>query len=370
MNKQEPQRNLFQLFEPLIIFVFWFLLFASPLILGNYEYGIDWPHIFRVWINYIPYLVVFLINRFIFLPYLFFTNKRVLFFLSVTLLIVVMAMGIYPSQERMLLPPNRQALNERIDSPPGTGLQPPDRRNQNPLAKPPPNRLPPYISFAVISLLIVGFDTGLKVSVEWVRSEQKRTYAEKENMETQLAFLKNQISPHFFMNTLNNIHSLIDFDTDEAKESVISLSRLMRHLLYDSEVDKIPIQKEVDFISNYVDLMKLRYSDKVKITLNLPARIPEKSIPPLLFTSFVENAFKHGISYEKSSFIDITFSFERENLYFQIVNSQSGSEKENGHNGIGIVNSQKRLKLLYGNRYNLKIENLSDIFTVNLTIPL
>lgn len=194
--------------------------------------------------------------------------------------------------------------------------------------------------------------------------------AEKENAESQLAFLRNQVSPHFFMNTLNNIHSLIDIEKEEAKETIIRLSKLMRHLLYDSEVEEIAIQKEIEFVRNYVDLMRLRYSEKVNINLDIQPDIPEKTIPPLLFTSFVENAFKHGISYQHDSYIFITFSHQNNKLLFRIENSNYKNEIDEGPSGIGIENARKRLDLLYGNLYSLKIEEKKLVYIVNLSIPL
>lgn len=172
------------------------------------------------------------------------------------------------------------------------------------------------------------------------------------------------------MNTLNNIHALVDINTEEAKESIIQLSKLMRHLLYDSEIEKIPIQKEMDFIKNYVDLMKLRFSDKVKINLQLPEQLPNKSIPPLLFTSYVENAFKHGITYEHSSFINILFYCSDEKLTFEMENSKAHPEKKEESFGIGNENSRKRLNLIYGDKYSLKMKDSKTEYCVYLTIPL
>ncbi len=281
-----------------------------------------------------------------------------------------MAFGVFYSQNTNERPGNRSIANERLMPDRGPGQMPPlGPRVRRDMPKPPPNPMPPYISFMIISILIVGFDTGLKLSVKWVQSEQKRVSAEKENVESQLAFLRNQVSPHFFMNTLNNIHALIDFDAAEAKESIIRLSKLMRHLLYDSEVSLIPIQKEYEFISNYVDLMKLRYSDKVQINLQLPSELQDKKIPPLLFTSFVENAFKYGISYEQSSFINISFANDAQHLFFEISNSIPKNQKEQEVGGIGIENSRKRLNLLYANNYDLNIKHSEDVFTVSLKIP-
>ena len=172
------------------------------------------------------------------------------------------------------------------------------------------------------------------------------------------------------MNTLNNIHALVDINTEEAKESIIQLSKLMRHLLYDSEIDKISLQKEFSFIKNYVDLMKLRFSDKVEIVLNLPDQISDKSIPPLLFTSFVENAFKHGISYEQPSFIHISFTVTDKILTFELTNSNPKNETADESSGIGIENSRKRLDLLYGKNYILKTEDKDDKYSIQLSLPI
>lgn len=221
----------------------------------------------------------------------------------------------------------------------------------------------------ILSVLVIGFDTGLKTASKWIRSEQQRIILEKDNIETRLAFLKHQISPHFFMNTLNNIHSLIDIDKVEAKKAVIKLSNLMRHLLYDSDDDFSPLKSEVDFIRSYVDLMRIRYSKDVKITLALPEEIPDKSIPPLIFISLLENAFKHGISYVNPSFINIELSIYQSLLHFRIQNSNSRESSKTNPSGIGITNTRKRLDLLYGDNYILEITDKGDTFVTDLTIP-
>ena len=115
--------------------------------------------------------------------------------------------------------------------------------------------------------------------------------------------------------------------------------------------------------------MRLRYSDKIQINLQIPSQLPDKLIPPLLFTSFVENAFKHGVSYQKSMNIQISFLYEDDRLHFQIRNSHSGSKSAKGHNGIGITNARKRLDLLYGDQYKLDIDDKEEEFIVNLIIP-
>ena len=365
--------------EPFISVAFLILMIASPLLFGESEEGVNWKHIFRIWTSFLPYIALYLLNRFVFLPFFFFRGRRWLYFTSNIFLILALASLVHiywpnafrprPSGNRSetLAPRRNPPPGERPPGPgerlPGPGERLPGRREG------PPKQLPPFFTFIMVSVLIVGFDTGLIISVKWAQSEQLRIRAEKESVESQLAFLQNQVSPHFFMNTLNNIHSLIDIDTTEAKESIIKLSKLMRHLLYESQVERIPLKKEIEFIQNYVELMKLRFSEKVKITLHIPDQIPDKSIPPLLYTSFVENAFKHGISYQEASFIDISFSQESGQLSFVAKNSNPGIKNDEGPSGIGIANSRKRLDLIYGDSYNLDIDDTKKAFTISLKIP-
>jgi two-component sensor histidine kinase len=379
MKRKENKTKHLKFLGPLISVAFWLLMFMSPLLFGNFEDGIDWEHILKTWRSFIPYLALFLINRFVFLPFFFFRGKRWFYFICNVALIMAMAIGVHFYRSNVLEPQIRDKHREAMaplregpsgHMPPPPGERPPMFRENRPPKQGPPIQLPPMISFIVVSFLIIGFDTGLMISVKWAQSEQKRVRAEKESMESQLAFLQNQVSPHFFMNTLNNIHSLIDIDTSEAKESIIKLSKLMRHLLYDSQVERISLRKEIEFIQNYVELMRLRFSDKVKIDLHTPTKLPDTSIPPLLFTSFVENAFKHGISYQEKSFIDIRFSFQANQLYFTIRNSNPGVKKEEGPSGIGIENSRKRLNLIYGDSYVLDIEESKKEFTLSLYIPI
>jgi len=271
--------------------------------------------------------------------------------------------------------------NER--TPPANSISH-DRQGERPVLPPPPPRkersrppdssnpepVPAYINLLILSVLVFGFDSGLKITSKWVHSEQQRMSLEKENIETQLAFLKHQVSPHFFMNTLNNIHSLIDIDAVEAKKSVIKLSNLMRHLLYESDIEMSPIKSEVDFIKSYVDLMKLRYSNEVKINFKVPRRIPDKSIPPLLFISLLDNAFKHGISYVSESFVDIELSITSDKLCIIITNSKNKEASKKSVFGIGMENTRKRLDLLYKGNYTLDITDRGNIFITNLTIPI
>lgn len=389
MKKLSLHKNSFQIVEVSIISFFWILLLLSPLFAGQYEDDTNWKHIFSIWREYLPIFLIFLLNRFLLMPKLLFRNKRGIYFLSLILLILVSSLGLsYYNQAQKNLPNQRSQIIRVRDMPnPPLHLQhkgnpemaprmhprAPQNKMQNaPMRRPAlPRPLPPQLNFIVMSILFIGFDIALRMTAKWIQSEQEKVAMEKENVESQLAFLKNQVSPHFFMNTLNNIHALIDFDAEGAKDSVIKLSNLMRYLLYESEAKQNPIEKEIAFICSYVELMRLRYTEKVKINLSLPENAPSVSIPPLLFTSLLENAFKHGISYSKESFIDIRLAVVDKEIHFDIQNSNNKQKETNGNDsGIGIENTKRHLALLYKNNYQLAFDESPSVYSVHLSIPI
>jgi hypothetical protein len=372
MQRMAANIRKLNLFETLVISLFWLLLFASPLLQGITGGGIDWNNVLKLWKEHFVLLTLFLLNRFVLLPFLFFRHKRIIYVFTAVLSITIAVAGIYMYDKKPPKAPvntedpaREEPSRRRPDQPPRRERRPGnvDKPNQ-------PEPIPAYINMLILSVLVIGFDTGLKTASKWIRLEQKRIILEKDNVETQLAFLKHQISPHFFMNTLNNIHSLIDIDKIEAKKAVIKLSNLMRHLLYESGNELSPLNSEVDFIRSYVDLMKIRFSENVNIELKLPSEIPDKSIPPLIFVSLLENAFKHGISYISPSFINIELSFDQSELHFRIINSRHREVPKTRPSGIGIENTRKRLELLYREKYKLETSDKGNMFVTDLTIPI
>ena len=193
---------------------------------------------------------------------------------------------------------------------------------------------------------------------------------EKEKLNSELAFLKNQISPHFFFNTLNNIYSQIGINGSTAQESVLKLSKLMRYLLYESENGETLMSHEIDFMTNYIDLMKLRLSPRVELQIDFPKEFSDFSIAPLLFIPFIENAFKHGISYRDRSFIHIQMKIENDKISFSSENSigKSSQKVDLQHSGIGLENVQKRLGLLFPGKHELIVNQDEAIFRVELFI--
>ena len=221
----------------------------------------------------------------------------------------------------------------------------------------------------IILVLMLGMNLGVKLYFKQ-RSDQKHlAQLERQNLEQQLEYLKYQINPHFFMNTLNNIHALVDIDPEKAKSTILELSKMMRFMLYEGNKSVVPLEREISFLQNYITLMKLRYTDKVRISVDIPASLPNKEVPPLMFITFVENAFKHGVSYRQESFIDIAMAIDGDRLTFTCVNSRIPKE-EDKHGGVGLANVRQRLDLIYGQNYQLDIRDEQASYTVKLTLPL
>ena len=192
---------------------------------------------------------------------------------------------------------------------------------------------------------------------------------QRQNIQAEMYYLKHQINPHFLMNTLNNIHALVDIDTEAAKQTVIQLSDMMRYVVYGGGGDGIPLKDDVKFIENYIELMRIRYTDDVKILYNKPERLGSRvEIPPLIFIVFVENAFKHGVSYDHSSYIYIDIKCEGEYVVGRFENSVAPNKRQDNP-GIGLDNVRKRLDLIYGEQYDLQTEENAERYCITLKIP-
>ena len=175
------------------------------------------------------------------------------------------------------------------------------------------------------------------------------------------------------MNTLNNIHALVDIDSERAKQTIIELSHLMRYILYETNQPTVSLRRELTFVRHFLKLMKLRFDESVTLTYEEPdsaASGLEVGIPPLLLLTFIENAFKHGISHREPSFIDIKMTFEDKQLHFHCANSNFSSVSMRAQQGgVGLENVKKRLQLIYPNNHTLHIVPTDQVFTVDLWIP-
>lgn len=248
------------------------------------------------------------------------------------------------------------------------------------LAEPPPKHLqlnrrtvlhPRVFDDMLFIILVLGFSTGMRIVQNSRQEEEQQKEMEKAHVETELAFLKNQINPHFFFNSLNNIYALIAIDSEAAQKAVEKLSGLMRYLIYESNVKTVKLEKEFEFTHNYIDLMKQRLSSKVKLIIDIQYDIPDIEVPPLIFIPFVENAFKHGVSYRDESFISIMLRVSGGKIHFSCKNSIPQTENKGTieKGGMGIVNIKKRLELLYGKSAQFVQRTQDNSFTVELTLP-
>lgn len=221
-------------------------------------------------------------------------------------------------------------------------------------------------------LMLMGLNLGVKLYFKTQEDREQRERLEKQDLERQLEYLRYQVNPHFFMNTLNNIHALVDINPERAKTTIVELSKMMRYILYEGDKKLIPVQREALFLKNYIELMRLRYSSRVSINLDIPEMMPDVMLPPLLLIIFVENAFKHGVSYAAPSFIDIKVTVTQEMLQFKCRNSrqeQKPDEKKK-KGGVGLANARRRLDLLFHDKYSLEIKEDDKEYDVQLEIPL
>jgi hypothetical protein len=340
-------------------FLIWAFVFSVPYFSERSSGHINWNEVTKNWMHVFGYLVIFLVNVYILVPRFLLKKIYLHYFASVSaLVILVIAINlIIPS----VIPP-------LSGSPSGdsNGLMPPvpDVRMQK----------PPIMAFAdnlIICILLVGAGTTIKLMSKWLSEEKLRKDAEKEQLKTNLALLRHQVSPHFFMNTLNNIHTLIEIDTEKAQDAIERLSTLMRYLLYDSAQNTIELKKEIEFIYSFISLMRLRHSDEVEVIVLIPDQIPDIKIPPMLFISLLENAFKHGVNYPMKSYIYFEIEIHENSLVCIIKNSKhkTVANQYGEYSGIGLENIKKSLNLLYEHEYNLDISDKENEFVVNLKIP-
>ena len=206
----------------------------------------------------------------------------------------------------------------------------------------------------VLGFFMTGANTGIKLIYQSMRDEQQMEALKRQNLQAEMDYLKYQINPHFFMNTLNNIHALIDIDTESAKNAVIELSKMMRYVLYESGREIISLNRDIQFLKNYIELMRIRLSANVRVETKIDVRPDSRTeIAPLIFISLIENAFKHGISPTEPSFIRIHFSESPGEIHCEITNSyHPKSVADKSGSGIGLEQVRKRLELTYPGHYD------------------
>lgn len=218
--------------------------------------------------------------------------------------------------------------------------------------------------------LFVFIAMSSKLTLEWFVSQRKIRALEKEKYEVELDVLKNQINPHFLFNTLNNLYGLIMQDPPRSQEVVLKLSALMRYNLYDAQKHMVPVEQEVAYIRNYMELQELR-SPGVNVEDSYYVMNHAAEIPPQLLLTFVENAFKHGFgSGVRNPFVTLVLRTQDGHIHFHLANNYLPVQHEDPAHGIGLQNTRRRLKLIYRDQFDLQITKTHDTFSVDLTLPL
>ncbi len=338
----------------------WLILFILPQFLISGGLFKDQRTTQIVLFNTLVFVVLFYTNYLWLVPRLAQKKKWFAFLVLASALIVLMGFASGKFYENLFAPPRE--VRERISE---TEQRPPrDNRNSR------RGGGMAIYNFFITSFLVSGFAVGIRYAESAIRKEEEIKELEKEKLNSELALLKNQVSPHFFFNTLNNIYSLIEINGKDAQDAVLSLSKMMRYMLYESEQGNTRLSNEIEFMKGYIDLMKLRLSDRVRLSVSFPEDYVDQDLPPLLFIPFIENAFKHGVSAVGSSFIDIALGVEDGLITFIAANSvtRGSSDGPQVASGIGLDNVRKRLALLYPGRHDLRIDNQESVFTVKLTV--
>jgi LytS/YehU family sensor histidine kinase len=340
---------------------------------------------------------VFYLNFYFLIPR-FFTVKKIVYYLSFVLLVLLFVImqqavseyvfwKVYAKENVALHQPGRGGPDAFMPPPmyhfyhdrPQGGV---DFRERPPLAFDDGSvngKIPTFVDYilfpeilrkTVFAALLMLFMSGfIKIGQEWFKSEQQREALKMENLNAELKFLKSQINPHFLFNCLNTIYSLAHKHSAQTEHAIIKLSTILRYMIYESNEDKVQLQQELQYLEDYIDIQRLRLPEDIVVDYAVQGNPAGLRIEPMLLVPFVENAFKHGISYAEPSFIAIAVAIERNQVRLVVENAvfkQRVAEK----GGIGLQNVRKRLELLYTEDHELEITEAENQFIVDLKIEL
>jgi two-component system, LytTR family, sensor kinase len=334
-------------YVPILIHVLgWGMLVFIFLLYQPLTTDVDWPVLFWVKQGLLCILLIaaFYLNSEVLAPRLLFRDRTSLYLGALSLVVVAVLGAIWAFETYFDLP----RLIYQAFHPEGGDPTKPLRTGR-------------WFQFTLLStLFILGISTSITAVRTWQRDAQLRQDLEQARVSSELLFLKAQINPHFFFNTLNNIYALTLIDVAKAREALHRLSRMMRYVLYENPNGTSQISGEIAFVQDYIELMQLRLTDKVTIVFNPPTPLRDAQIPTMLLLPFVENAFKHGVSALLPSRIEISITQPAQALRMQVRNTvfpEKSLSLEGG--GIGLTNTRRRLDLLYPNQYQLEtgVEN-------------
>lgn len=227
-----------------------------------------------------------------------------------------------------------------------------------------------FILAAFWTGFLLVFSLLIKLSIDWFQNERTQRHLETEKREMELQFLKSQLNPHFLFNALNNIYSLAYQKSDKTAGAVLKLSEIMRYMIYESNDSKSDLGKEVEYLKSYIELHKLRFKDGGAIHLHINGEIDGQQIVPLILISFIENAFKHGVANDFDDPILINLIANQKILHFSVKNKKNKDNYKDKMGGVGLTNVERRLQLMYPDRYKLNIVNTATHYTTELMLDL
>lgn len=341
--------------ENLLYFMVWASIFLIPVMNSKMmsEPSVSLGKVLMAWRQISPFFFVFIVHNVFIAPRFMERRRHFLYLLANVVLVFAVFSGVEIYE--------RHLAERYLDSGTVEGLDAYRRASFTTLG---------FYWNILLGIFMNGANIGIKLIYQSMRDEQQMEALKRQNLQAEMDYLKYQINPHFFMNTLNNIHALIDIDTASAQKAVIELSKMMRYVLYDSGREQTPLRQDIQFLKNYIELMKIRYADTVEVRMRYPEQLDERvMIPPLLPIVFVENAFKHGVSYNNPSYIDICIAREGDGIVIRVVNSRHRNYAVD-RGGIGLENVRKRLDLIYGDKgYTLDIRAGEEDYSVTLKLP-
>jgi two-component system, LytTR family, sensor kinase len=343
----------------------WLILFLiNFFFLNNYQVKFDFLFHARIWIIYI---LVFYANYYFLIPRLLFKRKFAVYII-VTLLLISGASVLKNYYDSDFSQRSRPPAIEMHGTQFSEGIS-------KPLTGPPgePGPLiPRMMLFSFYGLLLIyTASTLIRFVQKWIDDDRLNTETEREKISAELSYLKQQVNPHFLFNALNNIYSLTIDCSVPASEAILKLSSILRYMLYETEKKMVMLKDELDVIKNYMELQKMRLTDKVRIKYTVEGNPGSFKIAPLLIIPLIENAFKYGSDNTNDSFIEITIWIVGDTIDLNINNKiamRPPTEPEDS--GIGIKNLMRRLELLYPGKHSFENTEANGVFTVHMQIVL
>ena len=326
------------------------IVFILPeVIFSNSFTDPDHPAPSGIYIHTVVYIIVFYYNYFFLIDRLLFRKRMLLYIVSVLIFVILLVSG-------------AEFLSSLT--------RPESHGHMHMHRQVPGNFVMAFRNFA-ISLLSVGLSLALKFSMRWTKIERMNEKIMSEQKDMELANLKKQLNPHFLFNTLNNIYALIQIDSKRAQNAVHQLSKMLRYALYEDS-QEVELAKDLDFVRNFIELMKLRLSANHQLSVYIPRQVSsDLKIAPLLFISLIENAFKYGMASSKPSVIKISITVTGDTVRCHTENSFFPEKvADKSSSGIGLSNLKRRLDLVYSNHYNLEYGISGNMFISDLSINL